>query len=186
MANYFSTWFADPDSNGLLQTALAKPRKKPSNTVWTRWGSLHRYIVSLEHTTPTAGDTVRLLTLPSSARITGILKYNSAAGTGGLGDCGVFYAGLNHDGAAIDDNCLADNIGVTSFNRAAEILSNGVGSSSISLADIGKPLWWMASFSTGTFTEDPRIDLDIVWSWLGTPSAFVDFALAFDVIMPGT
>ncbi len=112
---------------------------------------------------PTAGmtdnDELRLMQFKSGDRIFDIRATGLTESATYAADLGLYKSGLNHDGAAIDEDLFATALafGGGALGRT-EAFTEG------ELANIhrGRPLWYLANVGAGTYTKDPMEDWDLV------------------------
>lgn len=110
------------------------------------------------------GDEIRMFTLKSGDFLYS-LKFSSNAGaTAGDADLGVYEAGTsgNHDGDVIDVDLFSTTAEATDTEHlGVEVWAGGA------LAideDMGKPLWELCAVGAASYTVDPMIDIDFVFT----------------------
>ena len=103
----------------------------------------------------TVGDQIRLFAMRSGDQITALdLTWIQATATALEVDFGIYEAGLNHDGPAIDPTLFADgHILHTGDRNRINIFTIAT----LRFSDFGKPLWELAGLSA-----DPKADWDLV------------------------
>lgn len=106
----------------------------------------------------TTPDIIRLGTFKSGDRIIEMLMTCDAVPGAGAFDLGLYEAGVNHDGAVVDDNLFCDaQIVSSAITRVDKLKEAGT----LGDVDRGKTLWEMAAIGGGSYTEDPLIEFDL-------------------------
>jgi hypothetical protein len=173
MAQWYSNQFID---EGNAESAFPTPRPKADPRVG---GKLSRYVCSFNTPAAVTGEKVILATLPSSCVIAG-LWVSFGAMSGNTAAIGVYEVGEDHNGAEIDFEVLMGSLGMGTGRRGFFAL--GQGSGDVGYDAFHYPLWKMASFATGTYTEDPSKDFDVVWNWEVVGAAITWVSVYIDVI----
>lgn len=142
MATYYGDGIAASDST-FVPTYTRNVTSYGARSRWFR-SSITRLI--------TTSDLARMITLPSRARIWQLFLATDGAATAGATDCGLYYAGSDHDGAVIDADYFATAVVVTSAS-SADIFAER---SAALAVNRGKRLWELAGLSS-----DPMVDMVI-------------------------
>lgn len=100
----------------------------------------------------TTSDLARMIVLPSRARLWQLWWDSDGAAAAGAADCGLYYAGSDHDGAVIDADYFATAVVVTSAAHT-DIFAER---SAALTVNRGKRLWELAGLTT-----DPQVDMVI-------------------------
>lgn len=144
MANVNSTWIANA-------VATPKVSTDSSKSVGQMFEASSAATVSA---TQTANDTIRLVRVPSNARISQVLLCTDDATTAGAINIGVWQTADN-GGAVVDADLFASALALTGgpFNNSDQTFESG----EYTYAESAKPLWEVLGL-----TSDPNRDYDVV------------------------
>lgn len=155
MAKYYSDHYVeDNDSNATFDRTQ---RKKVSAGI--KDGAI-RYARASVKGQFSIGDFLSMLRLPSNARI--IELYVSSDDADGSPTAGTAHVGVYREtiDGSIAETIDSDILGV-SANIHNQTRTDAYAGGALEQADRGKPLWQVASEVSGTYTEDPGIELAI-------------------------
>lgn len=179
MAVYYSDQFI---GDGVGETQFPEPSVKKNAGLASP--VLHKYICSFNTAAGfySQGDKIRLLTIPSAARLCNIFSF-CGSNDNGVFDIGFYKSGLKNDGPELDGNCIRDAWSVGTFTRDLQLmhLNSGQGAV-ISLA--GHPCWQIINAGgVKSYSEDPRIDFDIVLECMTANTVRNIITLHVDVVL---
>jgi hypothetical protein len=162
MANVNSTW---------ITNAVATPRVLTSAaaSVGQMFEASSAATVAA---TIAANDTVRLVRVPSNARISQVLLSTGDATTAGAVNIGVWQTNDN-GGAVVDADLFASALALTGgpFNNSDQTFESG----EYTYAESAKPLWEVLGL-----TSDPNLEYDIV-AQVSTTGDGMDTTIALKV-----
>ncbi len=133
-------------------------------------------------TTADISDQLRMLTLPSNARIFEVLWTSDAGSTNGTADLGFYLSDPAHTGALPSTNS------VDLFSSSALAIKTGTSAASGGLGtrnqvfednpfdaeDIGLEIWELINVAdASTYTVDPVVNYDLTWTIVEAVSAAV-------------
>ncbi len=144
MANVNSTW---------ITNAVATP-KVFSNSSISAGRLFEASSAATVSATQASGDTVRMVRVPSNARISQVILSTGDATTAGAIDIGV-YQTTDNGGAVVDADLFASALALTGgpFNNSDQTFESG----EFTYAESAKPLWEALGL-----TADPVREYDIV------------------------
>jgi hypothetical protein len=144
MANVNSTWIG----NAVASPVVLTTSNKSAGRMFTAKS------VATVSATQASGDTIRLVRVPSNARIDAVLLTTGDATTAGAIDIGVYQTAGN-GGAVVDADLFASALALTGgpFTRSDQTWESG----QYTYAESCLPLWEALGLST-----DPNRDYDIV------------------------
>lgn len=144
MANVNSTWI----TNVVATPAVATNSNKSAGSVRSAKS------VATVSATQTSGDTIRLVRVPSNARIDQVLLSTGDATTAGAIDIGIYQTVAN-GGAVVDADLFASALALTGgpFNNSDQTFESG----EYTYAESALPLWEVLGLSS-----DPNREYDVV------------------------
>jgi hypothetical protein len=144
MANVNSTWITNAVATPKVLTNAAKS----AGRLWEASS------VATVAATIAANDTVRMVRVPSNARISQVLLSTADATTAGAIDIGV-YQTEDNGGAVVDSDLFASALALTGgpFNNSDQTFESG----EFTYAESALPLWEVLGLSS-----DPNREYDIV------------------------
>jgi hypothetical protein len=144
MANVNSTWIG----NAVASPVVLTTSNKSAGRMFTAKS------VATVSATQASGDTIRLVRVPSNARIDAVLLTTGDATTAGAIDIGVYQTAGN-GGAVVDADLFASALALTGgpFTRSDQTWESG----QYTYAESCRPLWEALGLSV-----DPNRDYDIV------------------------
>ena len=162
MANVNSTWI----TNAVATPAVLTDSNKSSGRVRTAKS------VATVSATQTSGDTIRMVRVPSNARIDAVLLSTGDATTAGAIDIGI-YQTVENGGAVVDSDLFASALALTGgpFNRSDQTFESG----EYTYAESCTPLWSVLGLSA-----DPNREYDVVCKVTTTGNG-MDTTLALEV-----
>jgi hypothetical protein len=107
-------------------------------------------------------DTLRMMTFKSNDRIIDLLLTMEAGGAGALLDVGLALTGNRHDGALVDLDLFAADQDVALAQDRTNIYQ-GTGTTVTDLLR-GLPLWQVADAGAATYSVDPQLQFDIIFT----------------------
>ncbi|MBR23374.1 MAG: hypothetical protein CMF57_13210, partial [Leifsonia sp.] len=114
----------------------------------------------------TTADVVRMMTFKSSDRLIELWLGWDGANTAGAVTVGLCLSGSNHSGAPVDWTLFGVGLATTTLARRQGLMVGGWSADLVAVAGEeevrGLPLWKQASYGSGTDTEDPMTEYDIV------------------------
>ncbi|MBS4046566.1 MAG: hypothetical protein KG075_09520 [Alphaproteobacteria bacterium] len=144
MANVNSTWIGN---------AVASPKVFTDANQSVGTGRVAKSAATVS-ATQASGDTIRLVRVPSNARIDAVLLTTADATTAGAINIGVWQTSEN-GGAVVDADLFASALALTGgpFTRSDQTFESG----EYTYAETCLPLWQVLGLTT-----DPKRDYDIV------------------------
>lgn len=121
-----------------------------------------------------SGDELRLCRFKSSDRIISIKGASDGGSTTYAADLGLYLAGSNGDGAVVDADLFASALAMATgfaFDAVDNLLLEAT---TLTDEDIGKTLWEMAAIGAATYTEDPKVEFDLVLTSTATGTAAIN------------
>lgn len=109
----------------------------------------------------TAADIVRMMAFKSSDRLLELwLTTDGASGAGNV-SVGLFESGSNRDGAAVDNNLFMNAGSIATLTQRIEAFAGDSILAAGEAAAKGLPLWEIANYGNGSYTEAPDSMFDI-------------------------
>ena len=151
MTNYFSDHYTE---TGLEQSAVNRNWKAPVGIAHSRL----RYKVAGCTNLPLTTEEVRFMTFKSTDRLIDMLV--TSGGLAGAGDIlfGLYYSGLNHDGAVVDADLFAPAVTTSTAVARVDHFTDGV----LTNFHRGQMLWEQAVVGAAIWTADPGGTFDLV------------------------
>lgn len=144
MANVNSTWI----TNAVATPMVLTDSNKSAGRIFTAKSA------ATVSATQAANDTIRMVRVPSNARIDAVLLTTADATTAGNIDIGI-YQTVENGGAVVDSDLFASALALTGgpFTRSDQTFESG----EYTYAESCKPLWEVLGLST-----DPGREYDVV------------------------
>lgn len=140
----------------------------------TKLGGVDREAVGAKVTNAddSIGSTIRMVRIPSRARISAVLLHTDGAGTTGAADIGLYHA---DDGAAEDADLFASAQDLATAAANSDVTyESGV----VDVADRGKRLWEQLGLS-----EDPGVEYDVTLTLTAAVDAATSLMLKVQYVL---
>lgn len=165
MANLTST---------LISNGSASPRVLNSANAGAP-GAVINTVAALDVTTSEdIGNILRIVQVPSNARITSVRAFGTALGGTCAGDIGLYRAAAD-GGAVVDADFFGSAVSFVAVSVGAELLNESAVNTP---AKIGQPIWQAAGLSA-----DPRTPLDVAITLTGDVASGGSVALSVSYVV---
>lgn len=119
----------------------------------------------------TSGDELRMFRMKSSDRLYRLSYSSDGGATTYAANLGLYLTGTSGDGAVVDADLFASALAAASGAALTDVFAE---SAVLTDEDRGKTLWALAAIGAASYTSDPQIEFDFVFTSTATGTGAVN------------